>query len=146
MQQQLHTREQGTATDLGEPLLRVEDLYEERDLIVDYLESVSWLGQQLLYRLRGGERRGGAGSRRGASGSGAGCPGAGVVQMGTAEEDRIAARRDAAAERPERQAVEGRAGSGRGGTKKRLSRRQREAAHSALVLLLLVVRLLRPRW
>ena len=91
------------ATDLGEPLLRVEYLDEERHLIVDNLESVSWLRQQLLYRLRGGERRCGAGGRRGASGSGAaGAAGAAVVQMSASEEDGIAVGRDAAIKRAER--------------------------------------------
>lgn len=91
------------ATDLGEPLLRIEDFDEERHLIVDYLESVPWLCQQLLYRLRSGERRGRAGGRRGASGSGAACATrAAVVQMSAPEEDRIAIRRDAAIKRAKR--------------------------------------------
>lgn len=96
-------RLQRIATDLGEPLLRVEYLDEQRHLIVHYLEPVSRLSQQLLYRLRGGERGGWARGRRGAS-----CPGAprarraAVVQMGAPEEDRVAVRRDTAVERAER--------------------------------------------
>lgn len=83
--------------------MRVEYLDEERHLIVDNLESVSWLRQQLLYRLRGGERRGWAGGWRGASGSGAaGATGAAVVQMSASEEDGIAVGRDAAIKRAKR--------------------------------------------
>ena len=83
--------------------MRVKYLDEERHLIVDYLESVSWLRQQLLYRLRGCERRGGAGGWRGGSGSGAaGATGAAVVQMSASEEDGIAVGRNAAIKRAER--------------------------------------------
>lgn len=96
-------RLQRIATDLGEPLLRVEYLDEQRHLIVHYLEPVSWLSKQLLYRLRGGERGGGARGRRRASRPGAPCARrAAVVQMGASEKDRIAVRRDAAVERAKR--------------------------------------------
>lgn len=114
------------ATDLGEPLLRVEYLDEQRHLIVHYLEPVSWLRQQLLYRLRGGERSRGARCRRRGSGSGAATRSgsrraAAVVQMGAPEEDRVPVRGDAAVERAERQAVKRWARPGRGSAEKRLS-------------------------
>lgn len=125
------------ATDLGEPLLRVEYLDEQRHLIVHYLEPVSWLSKQLLYRLRGGERGGGARGGRRASRPAAPCRprGAAVVQMGAAEEDRIAVRRDAAVERAERQAVKRGARPGRGGAEERLGGGEGEAARGRVVLL-----------
>jgi len=106
-------------TDLGESLLRVQYLNEQRDLIIHDLEAVPRLRQQLLYRLRRGERRRRARRRRGAPRAGA--AGVAVVKMRAAEEDGVAIRRDAACERSKGEPVERGAGTRGGCTKQALS-------------------------
>lgn len=79
-------------TDLSESLLRVENFYEQRNFIIHDLETVPRLRQQLLYRLRRGERRRRARRWRGRSRAGTSTAGVAIVEMSAAEEDRITVR------------------------------------------------------
>lgn len=108
-------------TDLSKSLLRVEDFYEERNFIVHNLETVSRLRQQLLYRLRRGERRRRARRRCGSSRAGTSAAGVTIMKMSTTEEDWITVRRNAARKRSKGESVKRRARSWCGCAKQSLS-------------------------
>lgn len=131
---------QKSPTDLGKPLLRVQDIDEQRELVVEINAVLRHLSQQLLYglgrieqgaRARHRRRRPNAPRTAGRTIRVAGRP---SMQMRATQEYRVPVGRDTAGKGFEGQAMKGRTRPRSRGPQQTLGRRQRQSAHGRLIL------------